>query len=315
MQVAIETLQDGLRLMVQITEKTSLVRGNINWMLNPPGCDAEGTCWEAVEALPNCFRCLKSGPFAFDGLIRFLEEAPRHLAMLEAFSWARVGKKITLEALEPWTLEIIFDGERLPSVKALQERVGKIAAKWYALGNFELSQPKLLISDPCYERGAQCTGVIEAKTGGWHAESLIGPTDWLVCVKALRIRHESVDDAIFEAPFEETGLDIGVGSGVCGFFDEAKYIEDANSDASYDKICDQTISGLLRGAIIERRSGVVTVSGFGDGSYSALVRKNSSGAVVAAQVFFIREDKRGSDAPSSERAIAEMDEKSRCLPE
>ncbi len=287
MQVWIEALGDGLQLTVQFTEKTPLAPKDFECMLESVWVSEKEPLWSRVPEEPLRFRSAYPGPFAFSEVISFLSCAPRQLASSAALRSARIDVESVSKLREPWTLEIHFDGETFNSVDTLKMRVSAIPAKLYELGDFELSQPKLLISDPCYKPGTWCAGSVDAKPGRWCAQALIGPTEWLVRTKVLRAHHESVDPQVFTEGLEDSGLDVGVDSGQCGLFDEVKYPAEAFADDAYDKICDLTIGTPLKGGILAGRSGVVTSSGFGDGSYRAWIRQNAAGKVIAIEVRFI----------------------------
>ena len=131
---------------------------------------------------------------------------------------------------------------------------------------------------------------MKARPGNWVCEVIIGPTSWFTRVKLLRARHESVTDEVYGLDFTDSGIDVGVDSGQCGLFDAEKYEKDAFVDSAYEKLCDITLGSELSGGIIPGRSGVVCESGFGDGSYNALVHRNADGEVIGIQLVFISDE-------------------------
>ncbi len=247
--------------------------------------------WEHSTDQNGVFKTsIRKGPFTLTHACWLIQECVNNLGYRDALALALSG--VDVETLDcPWPVQISFGSMHFDSTEALIESLKSMPAEWWDLGSFTLSQSQLLVSDPCYSPGTWCTGSMDAIEGLWHAESLIGPTDWGTRVKGLRVRHELQESSIFEHTdaWEDSGFDIDVDSGQCGFFDAARFIEDAKCDMAYRELCDLTGYGTLHGGIIKGNSGAVTLSGYGDGSYRCCVRRDSEGKVVAAKIIFIED--------------------------
>lgn len=153
------------------------------------------------------------------------------------------------------------------------------------LGSFEVVNNKLMVTDPCYERGTWCHGILEnVANGKWYAYATI--TDR---VRELEIRHEHASSTL--KAMEEADFEVGVDSGQAGFFREDMYpAADTGryNDLTtlYGRACATTISNHIGGTIVE---GAVTVSGYGDGGYVCLVGRDEEGIVRTAKIIFIDE--------------------------
>ena len=156
------------------------------------------------------------------------------------------------------------------------------------LGGFEMTSQTMRVSDPCYDRDVWCCGTFgKCKTGTWEAGVL--KTDMGV------IRQRKVyqmKDGWLEQP-----IDVGVDSGQAGFYDEAFYQDNSifkgmpepehdYGDLWYNHACDITLSEMSAGVM---PYGVVSSSGFGDGSYVCYTHKGSDGEIDFAFVIFIDE--------------------------
>ena len=84
-------------------------------------------------------------------------------------------------------------------------------------------------------------------------------------------------------------------------FDRARYESDVFEESAYQKICVVTLRSECSGGIIPGKSGVVSESGFGDGSYTALTHNTSQGEAVAVQLVFISDDADKEADPTEER--------------
>lgn len=173
---------------------------------------------------------------------------------------------------------------------------------------FEIKSGKVVLSDPCYELGIWCQGVIDkVKNGEWigKAEHL-DAGDWGQRVAVLFAYHKNYpttsDDIISDGellPFEG-----GVDSGQFGYFDFEGYRNDdsiknvarictnpehiiCEDEPWYSICCDRTIQGDSWGVI---PLGVVSSSGYGDGSYPTYGIKNNEGQYVGFTTIFISKD-------------------------
>lgn len=168
------------------------------------------------------------------------------------------------------------------------------------LGTFEVGDEGLIASDPCYDEGTWRAEHLPAISGTWHA--LVAFSDegaWGTRVKLLSIYAE---DAPLLITTQKT-FTVGVDSGQFGFFDAEHYKDDSIVPQSfvftedwlplddgpwYSACCQLTVTGDRVG-IMPQATGVVSSSGFGDGSYELLVSYDEDGNAIAALVTFIED--------------------------
>ena len=154
-----------------------------------------------------------------------------------------------------------------------------------SLGTVELTGT-VVVSDPCYDRDVWCmqTGS-PVKPGRYEALALYSDEeDWGNRVANLVLVHEDHRGAPPKAwkPIEST---IGVDSGQCGIFDDSIYPEEKDHtgrDTFYDECCSITLAKGNAG-ILRNGKGVVSSSGYGDGSYE-LYAKSDGEQYVALMV-------------------------------
>jgi hypothetical protein len=147
------------------------------------------------------------------------------------------------------------------------------------VGIFEVKSGELMISDPCYELGTWCQGILDnVKNGKWIG--YVKPIKAMV--GTLIATHEDVED-IIDLTFETAGFEAGVDSGQLGIFDVPEFHPD-NEDW-YDLCCTKTDS-LMRAGIVSE-GGVVSCSGHGDGGYTVQYSLDKESQVVAVKVVFI----------------------------
>jgi len=171
---------------------------------------------------------------------------------------------------------------------------------------FEIKSGKAVLSDPCYELGTWCQGVVDkVKNGEWIGDvDYLDAGDWGRRVTALLSHHKdyhTTADEVF-ATGEKLPFDGGVDSGQFGHFDYDGYRNDEtiagvkriSEDADiireeepwYSICCDRTLGDKRFGVI---PLGVVSSSGYGDGSYDTYGVKNADGEYVAFATMFINE--------------------------
>ena len=275
MKAIIETKGDAFELTLHITEE--LPASYTNFYHACFGGEFSGAVSELESSLDASVRKYRlTGPFRAYKLSEIL---------LRAEIWAA-------------SLEIVFNQKVFPAqspqrtISELYDTIKDMPERVYELGSFELSQPMLFMSDPCYEPGAWCNGAVEAEPGNWICDVLIGSEAILPRVKRLRARHASTSEEVFSLEFTESDIEVGVDSGQCGLFDATKYKNDAFDREAYAKLCVITIEDGLGAGIIPAKSGVVSRSGLGDGVYSALVRTNTEGRAIAVQLIFMSDEDR-----------------------
>jgi hypothetical protein len=160
------------------------------------------------------------------------------------------------------------------------------------LGTFTVKSGRFIISDPCYNRGTWCSGMLEnVMRGEWKAYVLRRDTgSWGVRCAELIVCHN-------EFPFEKlsfaekTEFDIGVDSGQAGIYCDSEFHggeDEYGEDGWYDACCQATLNNQRGAGVLP--GGVVSASGFGDGSFDAFVERNPDGQVIGAKVVFVTED-------------------------
>lgn len=182
--------------------------------------------------------------------------------------------------------------------------------KYHELGSFELTSDVIRISDPCYDRSVWCCGTIPGCVPGhwdtaivYYDDNVFGRRVAMLCAKAIEVKSFDVFNGIniggdyygATKPWEMCDIDVGVDSGQCGIFDEVHYLDNDDfsdmpkavcsyGDAFYNFCCDATLSEDQAGVLPH---GVVSSSGFGDGSYRAFIRKNTDGKVCAVAISYL----------------------------
>jgi len=162
---------------------------------------------------------------------------------------------------------------------------------------FQVTSGALRVTDPCYEMDVWCAETIEdVRNGTWLATTGFDQRGNVAC---LMIRHESAEaiDSANASCFRSTDqedVSIGVDSGQAGFFDLAPYKAQADTrgDASqdtahsafYNRVCEITNAKKAFGVI---EFGAVSRSGYGDGDYRLLMRRDAKGSLIAAMIAFI----------------------------
>jgi len=158
---------------------------------------------------------------------------------------------------------------------------------------FKIESGKMILTDPCYEKGTWCTKTIPARNGEWTVEvTMCGDR-----VAELIARHELYLDVM--AGGENIDIEVlGVDSGQMGFFDESKYPKTKNDIGEYDekgsfygKCCDTTLSKKNYGAV--DNMGCVSSTGYGDGSYGGFAETDENGDALYVEIHFIDVDDDG----------------------
>ena len=168
------------------------------------------------------------------------------------------------------------------------------------LGEFELTEKSVIVSDPCYKIRTWCQGKLDnVKTGDWNAMIVKNDDERIA---ELVVYHSCLEDLkLLEGKWEEQPFDIGVDSGQAGFFQESVYRNNNTSldypdyfrgepeyegSRWYGVCCDVTLSSVGAGVI---EGGVVSSSGYGDGCYT-LYTVEEDGEVIAMKIVFIEEE-------------------------
>lgn len=175
---------------------------------------------------------------------------------------------------------------------------------------------EVVVSDPCYTIPTWCQAVVDKVKPGMYDTHLKkhDAGDWGVRCSTLLVIHE--DHKNDKLKWEDYPATIGVDSGQCGIFSKESYRNDSitekiglgDGDISffdvspwkemtesreeedgekwYESMCSRTLGEQRWGVYDE---GVVSSSGFGDGSYALFVAKKR-GKIVAMCVDFQVED-------------------------
>lgn len=144
------------------------------------------------------------------------------------------------------------------------------------IGEFEVTDNVLVISDPCYEPGTWCMGhILDVRTGIWTAQiGICQDKTWGERVAYLAAYHKDCPDKTLLAK-HEAHFEVGVDSGQAGIFDCAHYQDQAvapdvpnfiGEDRWYNACCHQTLNTEHHAGVIPY--GVVSSSGYGDGGYT-----------------------------------------------
>ncbi len=187
---------------------------------------------------------------------------------------------------------------------------------------FEITSGKVVLSDPCYELGTWCQGTIDnVKNGTWIAqvEKTDGSDGWGVrCGALLSINEEALkkDSSLMDVltgnksgNLEYLHFDGGVDSGQFGHFDYKHYRNDKSAtdlekydfgddydredgDVWYRACAKITLDDEQWGVLPH---GVLSSSGYGDGSYPTYGVKDSDGQYVGFVTIFIGEDESEDD--------------------
>lgn len=150
------------------------------------------------------------------------------------------------------------------------------------IGTFQCESGVLRVTDPCYSKNTWCAGAVpNCRTGTWIAEiDRKDCGDWGNRISRLTVTHELGG----VGADEDAGFEVGVDSGQAGVFDDRHYPNDPATTAFYDQCCRLTLSRSRSGRI---KYGVVSSSGYGDGGYSAAVRRDATGQCYRISVEFI----------------------------
>jgi hypothetical protein len=176
---------------------------------------------------------------------------------------------------------------------------------------FEITSGKIICSDPCYTNDVWCMGIVDNVVNGTWVASVDkrDMDDWGERIAVLWIANKEemaknpkiAWEVLAEEPMNFTG---GVDSGQFGFFDFGDYRNDASAKdlkkfdfgAEYDKedgdkwyrACSDLTLGDESWGVLPK--GVVSSSGFGDGSYEVFGYKDAYDKYVAFAVVFIEDD-------------------------
>ena len=181
------------------------------------------------------------------------------------------------------------------------------------IGGVVFQSGRVMVSDPCYELGTWCQHELQdVKTGTWLIKKTVSDEgDWGIRVASLEAYIGSEPQESEYELVEEA--DIGVDSGQAGFFDLSGYrntillnsnpdpaslchsmfmpedpsSEDYDAELFYGVCCNLTLDGRDAGVL---PGGAVSRTGYGDGSYPLLVRKDEDGLITAMKIVYLGPD-------------------------
>ena len=150
---------------------------------------------------------------------------------------------------------------------------------------------EILVSDPCFPVGTFGTMVIKnTEPGTYLAEKKVTYFDnGDYRVSSLRIHHKDYPLEDFY-PCDLVDGKCFVDSGQCGFWDTKKFAKakEKNADRFYDRVEALTLFDERACGICS--AGVVSSSGFGDGSYLLFAGYNNEDKCVALEISYIPYD-------------------------
>lgn len=180
---------------------------------------------------------------------------------------------------------------------------------------------KVVVSDPCYELGTWCMGVIDNVLPGNYSID-IQLNEEGRCSN-LFVLHECFNPMTVNWERNEE-ITIGVDSGQAGIFSFESYRNnehaekniptpgqfddwDNNSEGElwYNKMCYMTCQDDIPGGSYDE--GVVAQSGYGDGSYDLYIAENEDNQIVAIEIVFL-EDYLEEDEDVYEHTVGYEDE-------
>lgn len=194
---------------------------------------------------------------------------------------------------------------------------------------FEVTSGKMVLSDPCYELGTWCQGVAEnvkngtwvgvleqSDEGGWGVRNSILIS---MNVEAMEKNPRLEMELMSSGDLINWG---GVDSGQFGHFDYANYRKDENAidlpkvwedewesqegDKFYRACCYQTLETEDSFGVIP--FGVLSSSGYGDGSYPTYGIKDENGEWVGFMTIFIGDDEDEDDEWEDEEEFEEEED-------
>ncbi len=175
--------------------------------------------------------------------------------------------------------------------------------------DFEMKSSGIIISDPCYSKGEWCQATIPAVNGKWYADVekinegfSKGRNAILIAYHAQsllnnsKLREELRSRYNTNAPMEHV---FGVDSGQLGYFDQDVYENESSVTTPvwneeryteenkrwYGSCGYQTLENKQGWGVIN--GGVVSSSGWGDGSYATYGVKDADGNYIALMTVFI----------------------------
>lgn len=166
---------------------------------------------------------------------------------------------------------------------------------------FEIISGEVVLSDPCYDTDTWCMGIVDnVAKGTWEASVLEYDDGRIARLAAVKTGTKNVSYLLegYVGGLEKLPFTFGVDSGQFGFFDKQFYRDDnsvaglkresrqilCEDEPFYSFCCDRTMTYEQWGTL---PYGVVSSSGYGDGSYDVFGLKNENGEYIAFMAIFI----------------------------
>lgn len=140
------------------------------------------------------------------------------------------------------------------------------------------------VTDPCYDKDVWCRSQLKILPGKYNVKCYVSTESYLFGAGRpfiLSICHEKYK----QTRHLSRACTIGVDAGLAGFFEN----KPDYSDCHWHRFCEELAYDDFATCTpedIERCNGVYCRSGDGDGGYPVMVRRNSKGLVVEAEIRF-----------------------------
>lgn len=158
-----------------------------------------------------------------------------------------------------------------------------------------------IISDPCYKKEAdynRCQLVIDTVPGRWAAWVDLSDEGYRG-TRVAALLAWSLDYEGLVYPVLAVDGEVCVDSGQMSIVSLDAYEGSNDSwddpETFYGNACELTLAEGAFGGLLRSGRGVVSSSGFGDGGYRVMMRRNREGAAIWICVIFIEEDDSGDD--------------------
>ena len=172
------------------------------------------------------------------------------------------------------------------------------------IGRFSLGN-KVMVSDPCYGTNTWCQGVLEnIRAGFWDAyikTSNEGEGGMRVSeLVAINLDYNSeYNELNSEDINERQEFTVGVDSGTAGIFDYDYYCKYHNENGVDDEwyviqIINQFFptyaANSWENSVFTEFNGIVSTTGYGDGSYNCYVVRNTEGEIIGIKIVYISDE-------------------------
>lgn len=189
------------------------------------------------------------------------------------------------------------------------------------VGRFNIDND-VVVSDPCYDFESVGGVLGDVKHGEWIAGvNHSDDTSWGIRISELIVHHSQSPEPKEQDYWTlEDSYDIDVDSGQAGFYDVDYYRNNDSAQPStfldekrqeeegerwYSACCELTCDTDLGAGVMT--GGVVSSSGYGDGSYNLFTMRDSDNQIVAMKIVFIDDSLEVCDDCGSELEFCECD--------